>query len=312
MNGLISQEQAFNELYNKPEYTLMDVLKFSVDNNFMDIETAENVKNNLIENAYNYAMSTLDFCPEDDIEKKIKTKVGEVLNYVDQSFKDEKNPYKSLNELLNSDPEVYLDRTEKKYNELKADVKKQIGEILKDYSYILENSEELKDFINHLIKELDYQISLTTSDIFGSDYRLMKHQSDDRKRTISEIDNIFKIVKIELDIIKHFDKAEVIHFLKSMSTEDISKNVTEALLYNYIFNAYYKDGSSIRFSNKMSSIIDHDVSLGFFTTEDALDIIENGEIKFSEEELEYIMENFIPTFKFEVEEKKYHQLFIKN
>lgn len=312
MNGLISQEQAFNELYNKPEYTLMDVLKFSVDNNFMDIETAENVKNNLIENAYNHAMSTLDFGPEDDIEKKIKTKVGEVLNYVDQSFKDEKNPYKSLNELLNSDPEVYLDRTEKKYNELKADVKKQIGEILKDYSYILENSEELKDFINHLIKELDYQISLTTSDIFGSDYRLMKHQSDDRKRTISEIDNIFKIVKIELDIIKHFDKAEVIHFLKSMSTEDISKNVTEALLYNYIFNAYYKDGSSIRFSNKMSSIIDHDVSLGFFTTEDALDIIENGEIKFSEEELEYIMENFIPTFKFEVEEKKYHQLFIKN
>lgn len=312
MNGLISQEQAFNELYNKPEYTLMDVLKFSVDNNFMDIETAENVKNNLIENAYNYAMSTLDFGPEDDIEKKIKTKVGEVLNYVDQSFKDEKNPYKSLNELLNSDPEVYLARTEKKYNELKAEIKKQIAEILKDYSYIIENSKSLKDFINRLIKGLDYQVSTTPSDIFGLTYRLMKEELDDRKRTILEIDNIFKMVKIELDIIKNFDKAEVIHFLKSMSIEDISKNITEALLYNYIFNAYYKDGSSIRFTNKMSSIIDHDVSLGFFTTEDALDIIENGEIKFSEEELEYIMENFIPKFKFEVEEKKYHQLFIKN
>lgn len=286
-NNLITEEIVFNESF-KLNCTLNNLLEYALVKNFIDNETMCDIisyYNNCIKN---YILSSFEFDEECDYNMELKEKANEIVSSINEYLISLKNPYKAFKYIKNNNPNFVIEKSLLYHEKLKIKIDEKLKKI--ESNSLFNYNLDLKMFV----KSLKNRSIIKNSNI--SLYTLMGGKIFSEIESLNELENILERVLLELQILNRFDKKEVVEFLLSFNMEDVGKNITTTALYNYFFNLFYKDESTILFSENMSKIVPRDILTGLFDEKDIIETFKKGNIEFSKEENEYIINNFVPEF----------------
>lgn len=304
---LISQETIFNNRYFSTNSSIEfnSLIKFAVLNNFIEDDAARLLLDNYKNAIYDQIMSDYEFDPEDDYEVKIKdasTKYFMALNDYLVSFK---TPFEALKQLIQNNPKALVYEAYKNYNYMVQRLETKIGNLKEKSELILHYNFEYGFTIDIMLKRLRMpcKSALLYPTIDGNCVKDIN--------CLAELDKIVDKLLIEVGILNKFDKDEMAKLLGTIAVGDTYNNITATVLYNYLFNNFFKSSKSIVLSDKMRESIIGGVQNSFFDIDDALTVIENGDIKFTDNEKEYIIKNFIPIFNETIIEERDYRQFVK-
>lgn len=324
MEDILSREQVFNssmeDIYSlDKEIDFELILKYASKKEFIPEEYVFEVINAYKNAAISNATETLVVDKSTDIEAYIKRETKKSLNYLNQYCYDSTNLFKTVETLLSSDPKVVLKGIVNEYDLIKESTIKRINDIRVKDKYLEDNHDGYKKFVKALldnvmgISEIIYYplMNETFKKPAGANVSFKGTSTSAEPFQFSYINYLLDKLENENSILSKFDRKEVLRLIKSFGIIHAYRNICETALFNYIFNAFYKEGSSIVLSDKMIDVVNNDITNNLFDTDDVIDIINNGDIEFSNSDKEYIYKEFIPLFKEEVVNSKYKDLVLK-
>ena len=240
-----------------------------------------------------------DFDIEDTRREKMEFILYCMNNYMASIF-----PADAVSKFMN-------DNLKSLINESKLYTNKLISELANKMSYIKKTT-EIESSNNVLYSNSLDSLSnyLTYRDGFSLVYSPMKTDifNATKETPIQMIKEIVDAFLIETSIITKFDinarKYASTTLNKSfkpnddndepMNMNNVAGNICESLLMNYsLLSIYSNEPEKIKISDQMLNSIMMEVENGTITKEDIIDFIENGTIKFSEEEITYIKDTFV-------------------
>ena len=238
-----------------------------------------------------------------DIEDTRREKMEFIL-YCMNNYMASISPADAVSKFMN-------DNLKSLINESKLYTNKLISELGNKMSYIKKTT-EIESSNNVLYSNSLDSLSnyLTYRDGFSLVYSPMKTDifNATKETPIQMIKEIVDAFLIETSIITKFDinarKYASTTLNKSfkqnddndepMNMNNVAGNICESLLMNYsLLSIYSNEPEKIKISDQMLNSIMMEVENGTITKEDIIDFIENGTIKFSEEEITYIKDTFV-------------------
>ena len=238
-----------------------------------------------------------------DIEDTRREKMEFIL-YCMNNYMASISPADAVSKFMN-------DNLKSLINESKLYTNKLISELANKMSYIKKTT-EIESSNNVLYSNSLDSLSnyLTYRDGFSLVYSPMKTDifNATKETPIQMIKEIVDAFLIETSIITKFDinarKYASTTLNKSfkqnddndepMNMNNVAGNICESLLMNYsLLSIYSNEPEKIKISDQMLNSIMMEVENGTITKEDIIDFIENGTIKFSEEEITYIKDTFV-------------------
>lgn len=296
MQAVLSQEDIFNQNFSTygKKADINNLLDFALKNEYLSLQRVEDIysvyKKSIIDNV----LMELSYDEEDDVNLLIEEMTTFCYDSLNDYLMSMHNPYNAIKCILDVEPSKLIVDAKKRYKEHQQETNKKLLLLIKKSQPIMECNDGFKSLIDYIRQRI------VNTKASCSYYTLMKYKDSASINCLDDLDSFIDSASIEVDIINRFNMSEVVRMLKSFTIVDIARNITETALYNYVYNSFYKDGSSIEFTSNMCDIVARDIKLGFYATSDVVEIITTGEVKFSENEEKYILEYFVDAFKREV------------
>ena len=304
---LETQNKYFDRQYFKhnSSVSFKTLIEFAVNNNFMDKGHAEIIFSSYKDAVYFIIMATCDFDQEDDYDLKIKELSNKYYLALNDYLKSLNSPYEALSEIIKNSPKSLIYNSYDRFNYLENKINKKLG-ILNDKSKLLcENNFEYNIFNKNINNYLN---------ILDNNQLLYPTLDNNSLKDISTLEKVNKTVDeyiLELDILEKFNQKDILLLLKELTYSTDYRGVTFIAMNNYMFNSFFKDSSSIILTDNMRKIVIKSIQNSFISIDDAINVIENGDIKYDEDEKQYIIDKFIPVFENEIIEKKDYIPFVK-
>lgn len=304
---LVTSENIFNDKYilNNRTVNLNGLIKFALQNKYIDEEYAQMILEAYQNAIYSQILENYEFDLEDDYEiqlRELSTKFYMALNEYLVSLN---SPYVALNEIVKSNPKVLINNAYEKFKYIESHLREKIFNLKEKSKLLIQYNFEYGFTIDTMQKRLKTagEITLLYPTVNGNCHKDVY--------SLTELDKIVDKLIIESDILNKFDQNELVKLLSSAALGHTYNNIAATALYNYLFNNFFKDSSSIILSDKMRESIINGIQNGFFDIEDIETVINSENIKFNELEKKYINDNFISVFNETIiENKDYHQ-FVK-
>lgn len=316
MQSLLSQEDVFNQGYfevqratkskgAKVTNDFNSLLNYACKNGYLSEENLEKIISGYKESITKYVLSDLVYDDEDDINLLVEEKITYCYASINDYLMSMKNPYNAVKCIFDTDPNKLIIVAMEQYKNHQVATQNKLIEVEKKSKLLFDYIQDFRLFIKYL-KDKIVDIN---APYLG--YRLMDGKDFALIDCLDDLDARIENLSIEIDILNRFQQSEILRLLLSFTNVDVDVNVTETALFNYVYNSFYKGGSSIDFTSNMSKIVTKDIRMGVFDVEDVIEIITTGEVKFSELEEKYILEYFVNIFKREVIQYRHIDCFKK-
>lgn len=307
MEAIITQEDIFNEDFKISQRVsdFSNLLSFAIINKCVTESQADIIIESYKEHVMNIVISNIEFDEEEDMNLEIENQMKAYFIAINDYLVSLKNPYQAIQTLFIHEPHAVIEKAKSEYDKKQVQLLKKVNDLKIKGKLIIDSHREYKLLVDYLYRRI------TNSTIEYPLYRLMDGRNQCYISSLDELEELVDQIMLELDILGKFKMTEVIKLIKSFDIVDLSKNITETAMYNYVFNAFYKDGDSIIFSDNMKKIIINDIKNGMFSVDDIIEIITNGDVLFSDKEKDYLLTYFIKQFKVEIIENKYIDRFVK-
>ena len=306
---IIDSKQVFDEQFNiylngdKSNY-LNKLLEFSMENE-VDLQDTIVSSVNLLQSAILEDVISTE--TEDDYDTDIddvrKEKIDDIL-YAINNYLMTLSPSDALMRIINNNHKSLIAEAKKYIDDLfveihnKLDYLKSISDI--EYS----NYKIYKEAIDELTRFLQYREG------FSLVYSPMTKEvvNVTRSTPLTEVLKSVEDLTKEAQILNKFNTgarkyiSSVLNKVYTLDDEDMTilnknnaiANLCESILMNYSLLSIYSDqGSKVKISDLMLQTIMMEVNNGTVTKQDILDSIENGSIRFTEDELKFIKDTFV-------------------
>ena len=305
---LIEQNKYFDIKYFVYNTTIdfNELITFSVQNKYLEEGYAELIINSYKDAIYNQIMKTYDFDLEDDYNLKLRELSTRYYLALNDYLRSLESPFNALETLLKNSPEVLVSNSFDRFNYYDAKVNKKLVTLKEKSSLVIEYNFEYKQFIKTISNYLG---------LLGNDKELLYPTMDNNGlKNITSLEMLCNVIDdyiLETDILNKFNQGELLVLLKKIMHSEDYKGISSVAMYNYIFNYFFKDSTSIIITESMQQIIVESIINNLISSNDVINIIKNGGIKYSNEEQKYIIDNFVPAFQNEIIDKKNYLPFIK-
>ena len=306
---IIDSKQVFDEQFNiylnkdKSNY-LNKLLEFSMDNepdlqdtivssvNSLQVSILEDVISSETEEDY-----------ETDIDDVRKEKVDDIL-YNINNYLMSLSPSDALMKIINNNHKLLISEAKRYTDDLFMEIYNKL-EYLKSISDVeYKNYKVYKESLDEISKFLQYKEG------FSLIYSPMNSEivNADRTTPLTDVLECVESLTKEAQILNRFNSsarqyiATMLNKVYTLDDEDMTilnknnaiANLCESILMNYSLLSIYSDqGSKVRISDLMLQTIMMEVNNGTVTKQDIIDSIENGSIRFTDNELKFIKESFI-------------------
>lgn len=304
---IITEESLFNSLFNNhKEITMESLFNLAKEKNILSKEYIDELYKNYQNEIISYILETNKGINEDDsIDSVIKEESIKIINSINE-YISSLTPYNAMDLLLNSNIQDLIAECLKCISFKQSELMSRYYNLVNKTKYLLDSSSNFKSLMESLL----LAINKKSPDCY---YYLLNGKRLCNNINLDELSNIFASVELEVSILSHFEQADIIRLLKNGSCIILdSRNITEMVLFNYVFNYFYKECISLIITDSTADILVRDINMKVFTIEDVLEIIETGAIEFSKDEKEYIINSFVKVFENEVVLNKRIDCFIKN
>ncbi len=304
---LMAQNKYFDHKYylNNKSIDFKTLMVFAVENKFLDEEYTEMIIESYENAIYDQIMATYDFDLEDDYELTLKELCSKYYLALNDYLRNLESPCTALSEVLKNSPKTLLCNAYDSFNYYKTNVDKKISILKEKNSLIIENNFEYKLFIKQISNYLNI---LKKNQLL---YPTLNNKDLKDISSLKKLEQTLDDYIIESDILNKFDQRELLILLKKILYSEDYKGITSIAMYNYVFNYFFKDSTSILLTDNMCKIVIEGIQNNLYNINDIIEIIETGGIKYNNREKKYIIDNFVPAFQNEIINKKNCVPFIK-
>ncbi len=297
---LLNTKNIYNDNINinMKQISFDEITSKSYKKNFIDDITYQNLLGKYQE--------ALAFEVIDSEEENIEETIRNFMFYIDNYLTSFETPYDAFDALINKEVKILLKEAKGYTISYQKQVEEKIANLYEESKYMYNNYKLYKDTLiacNNIIqnkKTLFYYTPMCNDEVV--------------LKNIVQIDDLISAFKVEMSIINKFNQEDVLRIISSLN-HDYSqnwKNVLESVLYNYVYSSLYLDNPNLHFSIDTYKIVLSEMINKNYSIDDFIDIIENGKIKFSDSEKEYIYNNFISELKKYMNSKETVYMFVKN
>lgn len=259
-------------------------------------EIVENFKQVLI----NCALMKMEFTRDLNIDAYLKGYIYDSINAINNFFNDSESIFDTLMYVMENDPLVVMEHVENITEKRKKDMQSKLDSIYSKCIYIYNNHPEFAKMFGSLRNIIEGMDESIVYNLIAEEVTIHKVMNKVVNMPFKQIDAILDYINLEVDILNKFKEEEILQFIRSIPIGKEYMNICEGVLYNYIWNQLSNKDiiskPSILIDFDMANNIILDVNNHIYTEKDAIDIIENGPIKFSEEEKNYLCSRLIPHF----------------
>lgn len=306
---IIDSKQVFDEqfiiyLNNDKSNYLNKLLEFSMENEVDLQDTIVSSVNSLQTAILEDVISTeTEEDYDTDIDDVRKEKIDDIL-YSINNYLMSLAPSDALMKIVNNNHKTLISEAKKYTEDLfieiqnKLDYLKSISDIeYKNYKVYKESIDEISNFLQY-------------KEGFSLIYTPMNSEvvNVDRKSPLTDVLECVENLTKEAQILNRFNSSArkyvstMLNKVYTCDDEDMTvlnknnaiANLCESILMNYSLLSIYSDqGSKVKISDLMLQTIMMEVNNGTVTKQDMIDSIENGSIRFTDDELKFVKDSFL-------------------